>query len=119
MLRILASIAILIVAGCKHDQSSEAGECPKLDAYEFVKDRVVERLVSPGSAVFPPDPSGPLYANSDVIIAKKGDCIFGVSSHVDSQNSLGGLLRTNFSADVKFDRRDGRWSVLELLLAPH
>lgn len=118
MLKILIPIAIFTLVGCKEDQASAVSECPKLTAFEVVKKQVVERLVSPGSAVFPADPGGPLYSNSEVIIAKMGDCAFGISSHVDSQNGMGALLRTNFSADVKFESSKSRWTVTSLLLAP-
>ncbi len=115
MLRLIAFGALCALAACKEDA---AATCSKLAAYEAVQNKVLDRLKSPGSAQFPPDPTGPLYSSGDVIIATKGDCHFAISSHVDSQNGFGALLRTRFSADAKYDETGKRWSVSGLVLAP-
>lgn len=119
MFRLVMITAVLTLLGCKEDDVVEVNPCPKLKAYAFVKEQVTKKLTSPGSAIFPADPPPPLFANSDVIIARKGDCIYGVSSWVDSQNGFGGLRRTNFSSDVSYNQSTLRWKVDSIILAPY
>ncbi|WP_291732271.1 hypothetical protein [Leisingera sp. F5] len=93
--------------------------CTKLAAYSFTQAEVTRRLSSPGTAAFPADPPAPMHVSEDVIIATKGECLFGVSAWVDAQNALGAIRRTNFSADVEYQTGTGRWALRDIHLAPH
>ncbi len=110
-------VAALALSGCKEEAKS-SDPCPKLAAYAAVQDSVKDELVSPASAQFPANPEGPLFSNGEVIIATKGDCVFGVSAHVDSENRMSALLRTNFSATAAFNRHSKTWNVTGLSMAP-
>ncbi len=108
--------SLMVLQACKDEQVPPCDDYKS--AYAFIQDQVAAKLLSPGSAVFPDVPEDRLAA-SDIIIAKKEGCAFGISSYVDSQNGFGALLRSNFSADVKYDKATQRWYTLRLFVAPN
>ena len=69
--------------------------CTEKTAYAAAKEAVLSRLKSPATATFPATPktftSRPLGSSG---------CLAQVSSHLDSQNSFGALIRSSFSATV-------------------
>lgn len=67
----------------------ELGTC-----WALAEDIVKSHLKSPSSAKFPFS-----YADEDVSITKSGD-IYTVKSWVDSENSLGATLRSNFTVTI-------------------
>lgn len=64
----------------------------KESAWLFAKDAVKENLKSPSTAKFP------LYDESYVIVLTNGS--YNIKSYVDSENSLGGNIRTDFSVQI-------------------
>lgn len=77
-------------------------------AYVMSQNFVKAKLVAPSTAEFP--------SFSDVKITKSGECKFTVIEYVDSQNSFGAMLRTTYSADVRYDRQSGKWALESLAM---
>lgn len=75
-------------------------------AYQIAQTFVERQLKSPSTAEFPRSSS------SDVTI-KKDYRTYEISSHVDSQNSFGAQVRSDFDITVRFDG-DGNWSQIAL-----
>jgi hypothetical protein len=114
---LLAGLAMTLAA-CKEETAAVDG-CSKPAAYERAKVEVKRNLKSPSTAEFPPLPSGPLYSNGQVIIAKgSATCQFSVSAWVDAQNSFGAVLRQNFSVTLTNNPTSGDWNVNETLIVP-
>jgi len=72
-----------------------------VEANSFVK----KRLKSPSTADFP--------WGSDGRVGKSGDCTFVVRSYVDSQNSFGAMIRTNYVVKLKPISQD-QWKLIDL-----
>ena len=68
-------------------------------AYYACTDYVRDRLKAPATADFPPYNGG---------VSRSGDT-YRVNGYVDSENSFGANLRTNFTCSVSYD--DGRWEL--------
>lgn len=95
------------VAALEKEQAQEKARCSDtIMAYVMSQNFVKAKLVAPSTAEFP--------SFSDVKVTKAGECKFTVLGYVDSQNSFGAMLRTTYSADVRYDRQSGKW-VLESL----
>ena len=60
-------------------------------------------LTAPASAIFPP--------LDEMAVQKYDDGTYQVSGFVDSQNSYGAMLRTQFSYRV--EKKNGKWNCLE------
>jgi len=114
---ILLTLCAAILAGCWGD-GRDTGGCTKPAAYAAAQDAVKRRLKAPATAVFPAIAPGPGHSNTQVIIARKADCTFGVSAHVDAQNGFGALIRSRFSGTLELDETTGQWRVVELFMAP-
>ncbi|MFG5863635.1 hypothetical protein [Metapseudomonas sp. CR1201] len=78
-------------------------ECRDYQAYEAAKLIIKKHLKSPSSAKFAVD------GVDQVSIQPLGGCRFRVASHVDSQNSFGAMLRTNFYITVRRDGNGNDW----------
>lgn len=76
-------------------------------AEEFLK----EHLKSPGTADFGGVLGGD-YQRPETCVAKIGDDTYRVKGWVDSQNSFGATVRTDFSLMVKHNG-DGNWILLQ------
>jgi putative intracellular protease/amidase len=98
-----------VMVGCKNEQ---------LTAYAEVKDEVKSTLRAPFTAVFSKPPETYLAPSSTIIVKGEG-CRFDISGHVDSENSFGAMLRTNFSAKTIYDKATEEWRVYELITAPN
>jgi hypothetical protein len=68
----------------------------------YAKDLVKRRLKAPSTAKFPWIVEG----------VHMGDCVYRVSSYVDSQNGFGAQIRTNYVAEVK--HIEGGWLLVDL-----
>ena len=79
-----AVAAVTALSACSHDVNPA-------DAYSACTKAVSGQLASPGSAQFP-SWSGKVNA------ANSGR--YDIASYVDSQNALGGLVRTNWTCSV-------------------
>lgn len=69
----------------------------KILAYNYAKDFVKKKLKSPSSAVFPD--SQHKVDNTEYV----GNATYEINSYVDSQNSFGAMIRTNFSCTIYFE----------------
>lgn len=100
--------ALVLIAVIKH--SSTSGEKQyrseydtRLGAFTAATMLVKENLKSPQSAIFP--------TYESYMVTKEGDKLYRVTSYVDSQNSFGAMIRTDFSLLM---RDDGfNWTVID------
>jgi len=88
------------------DNQIKAGK-GDIDAYVMANAFVKERLKSPASADFP------YYHERGISIKFLGDNTYSVSGYVDSQNSFGALIRTDYYCKVKYNGNDN-WSLLDI-----
>lgn len=78
-----------------------------LMAYSMSQNFVKQQLKAPSTAVFPTKPS--LYRS---IITD--DCTFKVTSHVESPNSLGSMIATSYTAELRYSPASKKWSLISL-----
>lgn len=103
LVAILAVIIFFVIKSCVFDSSAN-NEAQKQDSFKPSKslalivsrDFVKQRLKSPSSAEFDESTNGVVQLN---------DSTFMVSSHVDSQNSFGAMLRSEYKAVIVFDSK--------------
>jgi len=98
---ILAVVGLMMI-GCGPSGPAEPDE---VGAWVACQTMVKSRLKSPSTADFPAD-----YRNS---VARSGSS-FTVKSFVDSQNSFGATVRTNYICEVRFDQTDESWNLTSL-----
>lgn len=97
------------VAAIDERRDQEKAMCrDTIMAYVISQNFVKTKLVAPSTAKFP--------SLSDVKVTKSGECKFTVIGYVDSQNSFGAMLRTIYSADVRYDRQSGKWALENLAM---
>jgi len=101
---VLVVIAILIgvgfsccSGGCGADTEKETGHS-KVEAWTAAQLEVERNLKSPSTADYP--------WSYDEYVDKIDDNTFIVRAYVDSENSFGAKVRTNFSCTVKFTGED-------------
>ena len=100
MLGIVVVIAIIMNLG-----PSKPYEPDEMDACMMAEQFVTKRLKAPASAKYP------LYSRKNVTRKANGD--FVVKSYVDSQNSFGAMIRTNYVATVRYIG-DKKWELEDL-----
>lgn len=110
---ILFSVFTSVACPSQTSKGSPTPEAPsETMAFIQCKDFVKARLKSPGSADFP---------WADFKYAKRGPASFTIQSYVDSQNSFGALIRTNWVCRVTHKRGEvadiGNWTLDDLSLA--
>lgn len=81
-----------------------------IGAFVMAQDFVKKMLKAPSTADFP-------IGTSDSTIIPLGNCIYQVESYVDSQNSFGAKIRSQYTASVKY-LGEGRWSLVEIHISP-
>ena len=77
----------------------------KVTAYVIAKDFVENQLKSPGTAKWPWD-------NTDKVTKHLGNGEYTIRTYVDSQNSFGALIRTNFSCTVQYTGNE-KWKLVD------
>jgi len=97
----LVGISLLFVGCGGGGGSSSVNICEDKDtayieSHEFIK----IFLKSPSSAKFQEEPTDYTY---------KGDCRHWFLSYVDSQNSFGAMLRSNYTIGVRYDDNKSDW----------
>ena len=96
MKKVLATaMCVLVLIGAAVFFTEKTTKCASWRAYPKVQDAVRSRLVSPVSAVFPGS-SG--ISRQD--LKSFSACYVEMSGHVDSQNSFGAVIRSDFSARI-------------------
>jgi len=95
-------IALINVSGGKKPEQAQEPkvEHDKISASVMAEEFVRQKLKSPASAKFP------WY--DDSMIKDLGDGRYIYKSYVDSQNSFGALVRTNFTCCIKY-AGDNKW----------
>lgn len=93
--------------GSYSDSGSEGG-IDQHAAMVYCQQLVRKRLVSPSTADF--------AGFGDSSVTAIGDGRWRVESYVDSQNRMGGMIRTRFSAVMS--RIDGGWEMHSLATTP-
>lgn len=83
----------------------------KISAYSMTKEFVRDRLVSPSTAEFP----GIFSYDHDENVEHLGEQGYIVKGYVDSQNRMGGTVRTHFAAEV-FQYEEGKWELIDFML---
>ncbi len=78
------------------------------EAYVVSHEFIERYLLSPGSSKYP-------FEAPNEVTKYSGDSIYTVESYVDSQNGFGALLRTQYSAKVKYNGSD-KWQLQKLYL---
>lgn len=90
------------------DVAAKDDECGNTTrAYIMSQEFVKKHLKSPATADFPS-----LYADG-VTANMIGRCRFGVTAFVDSQNAFGAMIRTSYSAKLRYDKNTGSWTMEE------
>lgn len=104
-------VLIILLGGCNlflcSDEEPPAAKKVEEEAgmaYIMSQDFLKERLKSPATADFPWQPERNIY---------NGDSTFSISSYVDSQNGFGALIRTKYSAILKYNGNDS-WSLIDI-----
>jgi hypothetical protein len=93
----LAAIIFILVLTDKNSESSnQNSDNQNLEAYVYSQQIVEEQLKSPASADFP--------TFSDALVNKAGD-IYTINSYVDSQNSFGANLRSQYTCQLRYENR--------------
>ncbi len=114
-----ALLAIICLAACD-EADVPLDQCSHAAAYERAKTEMTNLLKSPGSAIYPAASKPGFISDAGVIVTKRAEpCTFGISSHVDSQNAFGALIRTKFSTTLEWKAGQNRWVVKEFLHAPN
>ena len=108
---LLVVIAMIIYSKYESDKPKTATTFDMdFDAYVVAEGRVKDKLKSPSTAEFP--------NSKNANIQRGADNIWIVSSYVDSQNSFGAMLRSNWVIRLQFTGDDPEryenWKTLEL-----
>lgn len=119
---IIAILAIYILTTISDDSSSKydnfdsytstrtysGNYSDKIDAYNYAEDFVKKKLKSPSSAKFPDS-----QQKVDDTTYESGST-YKINSYVESQNSFGAMIKTNFSCTIYFE--DGNVFCKDLIL---
>lgn len=99
---ILIAFFYIIGSGGDNDSSSKPTPSSKFLAYRYAENFVSEKLKSPSTAEFPG------ISEKDKHITSLGGDTYKIESWVDSQNSFGATIRTNFSCTITFEGNNVR-----------
>lgn len=80
----------------------------KFYAYTAAQDLIKKKLVSPSTAEFP--------GAHKVHIAYLGNCRHQIQGYVDSQNSFGAMIRTEYYAEVRYSKSDDAYFLDEFIV---
>ena len=104
---LLAVILILIVVGLFNLGSDSAGSSSKHGAWAYMQQFVEKKLKSPKTAEFP--------SHGSQYVTEFGGDRYRVRAFVDSQNSFGATVRTEFEGVIK--AVDEGWELEELSIS--
>jgi hypothetical protein len=110
--RLIPVAAVVFGVSCSTDPDTEpTADDLKYGAFDVCTQFVKDRLKSPGTAEFPNE----FEDDGEVVTTNVGD-VYTVQSHVDSQNTFGGVVQTAFTCEVR--HVDGtQWKLVDLQLA--
>ena len=120
LLGIIAIVALVMIVGIVHCNNNDAPSPSdqmhdeKIAAWVTAQVFVERSLKSPGTAKYGSSWDG-TYQDPDERVAKTGPDTYRVSGWVDSQNSFGALIRSQFVCSLKHEGGDdGTWTCLDL-----
>jgi len=90
---VVVAVFIVVKCGCSNDEENKIKTYDKIDALTHAQIYIKSKLKSPASAEFEGGADG---------VIKINDTTFTVMGAVDSQNSFGAMLRSNYSCKVIF-----------------
>lgn len=90
---VVVAVFIVVKCGCSNDEENKVKTYDKIDALTHAQIYIKSKLKSPASAEFEGGADG---------VIKINDTTFTVMGTVDSQNSFGAMLRSNYSCKVIF-----------------
>ncbi len=103
---VIIIIIIVFIKLCNdNSQVPWQDENNSLGAYVMAEKWVKERLVSPSTAEFP--------NGVDKFVSRGDGQVYFIDSYVDSQNRMGGMMRTYFHAEIEQIEKD-RWKLIKL-----
>lgn len=97
LLSIVTIMTFMFLAYGSSNSDSDSPSDNKFLAYSYAEDFVKKKLKSPSTAEFPGT------VEKDKHIKELGDGKYKIDSWVDSQNSYGAQIRTNFSCTITFE----------------
>jgi len=104
------SLFIIILAICIPSNSTTKGYEPNtITACIMAQNYVEPYLVSPGTAQFQP-----CGGYDKATVNYQGNQIYYVHSYVDSQNSYGAMLRTQYSVELFHNTNTDRWTLRDI-----
>lgn len=106
---LIATLFFVIKCGCREEDKAKdkPKKYSKMDALVQAHVFVKSQLKSPSSAEFEGGTDGVIQTN---------DTIFTVIGTVDSQNSFGAMLRSNYSCKVIFHPKDDTHNIENFIL---
>lgn len=90
---VVVAVLVVVKCSCSNDEENKIKTYDKIDALTHAQIYIKEKLKSPASAEFEGGTDG---------VIKVNDTTFTVIGTVDSQNSFGAMLRSNYSCKVIF-----------------
>jgi len=100
---VIVFIFAVFVSSCGSEHNS------KQNAFLMAQQLVTEKLKAPTTAKFP--------AYEDRFVTDKGEGNYTVASYVDSQNSFGAMIRSNFRVELKY-LKENKWNSKNLTIVP-
>lgn len=95
---IVALAVVAMAVGPKQDRECDS----KASAYAYAKTVIEDRLRSPSTAEWP--------SMNSAYAGQFGECGYRFSGELDSQNGFGATVRSRFTAEVFYIKKDSRWS---------
>lgn len=106
------ALLLLFVTGCGEpdpaQKAADEARDRKIMAYVMAQDFVEQRLKSPGSADFP--------TFEESFAEDLGSGKWRVRSYVDSQNSFGALVRSDFTVLLRDDPNSETWHLEDVTI---
>ncbi|RPI06745.1 MAG: hypothetical protein EHM64_01860 [Ignavibacteriae bacterium] len=103
---ILGVFAFIVIANLFSDSGTQSKDSLRTNAYTMAKHFIKEQLTSPASADF--------ASMSESNISTKDGVTFTISSYVDSQNSFGAVIRTNFVVKIRYIESTNKWRLEDI-----
>jgi hypothetical protein len=105
---VIAGCVLICIGGCCIGIFSPRADKPDdVGAYVFAQNAVTQALKCPSTAQFP--------SGVSEFVSDQGGGVFTVRAYVDAQNSFGAMVRTRFTARVKY-LGNHRWQLEDLQL---
>jgi hypothetical protein len=113
--RFLGLAFVVFVIGCEDtveerttEYCDDPGRAIRINAHLVAQGFVKQHLKSPQTTKFPS------YLTGDVIVVSVPECSFRIDAYVDSENSFGALIRTDYSILVQYDPHKRSWAFKEI-----